>query len=114
MKADIKTRHRQKRNGTCWRHPTDVRLRVPRKTAATIALMEMGITDYAVIAAAVDLDVNEVKQIDLTTEGPIRRLGVEGIPVGEYFNLRTVVCCPKCGAKVTIAPCVACSTRKSS
>ncbi len=114
MKADAKPTRRRSRRGSSWRHPNDAQVRVPRKTAAAIAVMEMGVTDYRVIAEAVGLEVDEVKQIDLATEGPVRRLGVQGIPAGEFFNLRTTICCPKCGAKVTIAPCVACSSRKTA
>jgi len=114
MKADAKPSRRRSRRGNAWRHPSDAQLRVPRKTAAAIAVMEMGIKDYRLIGEAVGLEAADVKEIDLAGDGPIRRLGVQGIPAGEYFNLRTTICCPKCGAKVTIAPCVACSSQKAS
>ena len=48
-----------------WRHPHDPGIVVSRKFAAVIALMQMGISDFHLIAEAVDLGVDEVKRIDI-------------------------------------------------
>ena len=91
-----------------WRHPSKRSIKVPHRAAAAIAVMEMGVTDYSVIASAVGLTVDEVKRIDMAEDSPIRQLGCEGIPYGEYFTLEKVIRCPKCHAMVRFAPCVAC------
>ena len=49
-----------------------------------------------------------VATIDSATDRNIRRIGVDGIPSGEYFTLLEKVRCPGCGAWITVAPCVAC------
>jgi hypothetical protein len=91
-----------------WRHPLKRNIKVPHRTAAAIAVMEMGVSDYSVIATAVGLTIDEVKQIDMAEDSPIRQLCCEGIPYGEYFTLEREIRCPKCHAKVRFAPCVAC------
>ncbi|MFV2069130.1 MAG: hypothetical protein ACC645_19355, partial [Pirellulales bacterium] len=80
---------------------TRARLRVPRQTAAVLALIETGITDYEVLSAAVGLSIEEVRQIDMAHDPEIRRLGIHGLPSGEYFRLRNRVRCPKCSAWLT-------------
>ena len=97
---------RQKRSD--WRHPLKHDLVVPYRVAAVVALMEMGIADYAEIAHAVNLTVEEVACIDLTEDASIRQLCVEKIPYGEYFKLDEEIRCPKCNAMIRVAPCVAC------
>jgi len=89
-------------------------LRVPRRTAAVLALIETGITDYEVLSKAVGLSVDEVFQIDMAQDPEIRRLGIDGLPSGEYFRLRNRVRCPKCSAWLTVAPCVACHVQKET
>ncbi len=91
-----------------WRHPLKRSIKVPHRAAAAIAVMEMGVSDYSVIASAVGLTVEEVKRIDMAEDSPIRQLGCEGIPYGEYFTLEKDIRCPKCHAMVRFAPCVAC------
>ncbi|MFV2069547.1 MAG: hypothetical protein ACC645_21495 [Pirellulales bacterium] len=91
-----------------WRHPRKRSIKVPHRAAAAIAVMEMGVSDYSVIATAVGLTVEEVRRIDMAEDSPIRELGSEGIPYGEYFTLEKVIRCPKCHAMVRFAPCVAC------
>ena len=91
---------------------TRSRLRVPRQTAAVLALIETGITDYEILSVAVGLSIEEVRQIDMAQDPEVRRLGIHGLPSGEYFRLRNRVRCPKCSAWLTIAPCVACHVQK--
>ena len=94
-----------------WSDPADRPIRVPRRTAATLALMQIGISDYAKIALAVGLTEREVRQIDMAKDPAVRELGVRGIPPGTYFHLRRRVRCPQCAAWITVAPCVACQIR---
>ncbi|OHB86365.1 MAG: hypothetical protein A2V98_17025 [Planctomycetes bacterium RBG_16_64_12] len=93
---------------TAWRHPADRDLVVPYRAAAVVALMEIGISDYSVIANALSLTVEEVRWIDSAEDGSIRRLSVETIPYGEYFKLDAEIRCPKCNAMIRVVPCVAC------
>ena len=91
-----------------WRHPLKRSIKVPHRAAAAIAVMEMGVSDYTIIASAVGLTVEEVERIDMAEDSPIRQLSCEGIPYGEYFTLEKDIRCPKCHAMVKFAPCVAC------
>ncbi len=91
-----------------WRHPLKRHIEVPYRIAAAIAVMEMGVSEYAAIATAVGLTVEEVKRVDMVEDLPVRQLVVARIPVGESFKLDNRIRCPKCRAKVGIAPCVAC------
>ncbi len=91
-----------------WRHPLKRSIEVPYRIAAAIAVMEMGISEYAVIARAVGLTVEEVERVDMAEDPSVRRLAVARIPVGESFKLDNRVRCPKCQAEVRLAPCVAC------
>ena len=91
-----------------WRHPLKQSLEVPYRFAAAIAVMEMGICEYSVIARAVGLTVEEVKRVDEAKDLSVRELAVAGIPVGESFELHSCVRCPNCEAEVNLAPCVAC------
>jgi len=74
-------------------------IKVPHRAAAAIAVMEMGVSDYSVIASAVGLTVEEVERIDRAEDSPIRQLSCEGIPYGEYFTLEghplSQVPCPR-------------------
>jgi hypothetical protein len=91
-----------------WRHPLEPRIEVSYRVAAAIAVMQMGITEYSVIAEAVGLSIEEVRQIDTAEDCRVRQLAVAGIPCGEYFKLDHRVRCPKCQALVDLAPCVTC------
>lgn len=93
-----------------WRHPTKSDIRVPYKTAAAMAVMEMGITDFDDIAEAVGLTVADIKRIDQVEEEGVRRLCSERIPYGEYFKLAIHLRCPRCSAKTIMAPCATCMT----
>ncbi len=106
--------HQPTQGGGFWRHPTVPDVVLPYNVAAVIAVMQMGIMDHAVIAAAVGLDIETVEQIDAAQDSTIRRLAVEGIPSGEHFKLRTQVRCPRCNWRVRTAPCVACTQRRLS
>lgn len=98
---------RNRRSGL-WQHPQRLYIEVPYRVAAAIAVMEMGISDYSVIAGAVGLTVEEVERIDMAEDSSVRMLAVAGIPAGEFFKLDNRVRCPKCQAKLSIAPCIAC------
>jgi hypothetical protein len=93
-----------------WRHPSDPRIEVPYRVAAAIAVMEMGISEYSVIADAVGLTVEEVERVDMVEDPAVRRLALTGIPAGESFKLKRRVRCPRCQAKVALAPCIACQS----
>jgi hypothetical protein len=107
-KAVSKHGGRRKRRNRLWRHPFKHCIRVPYRIAAAIAVIEMGISEYSVIARAVGLTVEEVERVDMAEDASVRRLIVARIPVGEWFKLDDFVRCPKCLAKVRLAPCVAC------
>ncbi len=91
-----------------WRHPLNTNIVVPCKSAAAIAVMQMGISDLLTIGLAIDLDPTLVEAIDSAEDPLIRQLAVEGIPDGEFFKLRARVICPKCKRSVLLAPCLAC------
>jgi len=91
--------------------PISSRINVPRRTAATLALMQMGIRDYETLASVVGLTPQQIEHIDMAKDPEVRALGVQGIPFGEYFHLRRRVRCPGCAAWITVAPCVACQVR---
>jgi len=103
-RSDPKKRHKR----SAWRHPLKPDLVVPYRAAAVVALREMGVSDYAVIAAALSLTVEEVRRIDSADDPSIRRLCVEKIPYGEYFKLDEEIRCPRCNATIKVVPCVAC------
>ncbi|MBN1908480.1 MAG: hypothetical protein JW818_01965 [Pirellulales bacterium] len=94
-----------------WRHPFKPHIKVPYYVAVAIAVMEMGISDYTVIAYATGLTVEEVERIDMVEDPAVRRLALARIPLGETFRLANRVRCPKCQAKVGLAPCIACRGR---
>ena len=93
-----------------WRHPTQRGIKVPYAAAAAISLMEMGITDYERIGAAVGLKPDEVERIDMAEDKSIRQLCLAGVPYGHYFTLESHIRCPKCSGMITLAPCVACDS----
>jgi hypothetical protein len=93
-----------------WRHPFHRSIEVPYSTALVMAMIQMGVSDYAVIAKAAGLHVAEVRRIDMVEDRAVRQLGLAGIPHGVYFKLHEKVRCPKCNALVRMAPCIACNT----
>ena len=50
--------------GRPWRHPLNGAIEVPYRVAAAVAVMEMGISEYGVIAEAVGLTVEDVRRIE--------------------------------------------------
>ena len=91
-----------------WQHPRQIHIQVPYRVAAAIAVMEMGVSEYSVIAGAVGLTVEEVERVDMAEDPGVRQLAVARIPTGEFFRLDNRVRCPRCQAKLSIVPCVAC------
>ena len=91
-----------------WRHPSKLHIKVPYRVAAVVAVMEMGISDYAVIADAVGLSIEEVERVDMVEDPAVRQLALAGIPAGASFKLSHRLRCPRCQAKVSLAPCIAC------
>jgi hypothetical protein len=91
-----------------WRHPLKRSIEAPYRVAAAIAVMAMGVSEYRVIAEAVGLTVDEVRDIDSAEDSSVRELAVAGIPRGESFKLDRQIQCPKCQAKVNVAPCIFC------
>ena len=96
--------HRNRR----WRHPRKPYIEVPYRVAAAIAVMEMGVADYSVIASAVGLTVEEVERVDMGEDSAVRQLALARIPIDECFRLVNRVRCPRCHAELELAPCVAC------
>ncbi|HUS40112.1 MAG: hypothetical protein WBF93_07320 [Pirellulales bacterium] len=95
-----------------WIHPQKPWLRLRRKVVAVIAVIEMGIHDHERIASIVGLKPDEVARIDEAEDKSIRELSLEGIPHGEFFVLAREIRCPECGARLTLAPCATCQTRR--
>ena len=96
------------RRSRVWRHPLKRTIEAPYRVAAAIAVMAMGISEYRVIAEAVGLTVEEVRDVDSAEDLLVKELAVAGIPSGEFFRLRQLVRCPRCRAKVNVAPCIRC------
>ena len=95
-----------------WRHPFKRCIELPYRIAAAIAVMEMGISEYSVIARAVGLTVEEVERVDMAEDSSVRQFAAARIPVGESFKLDNYVRCPKCQAEVGFAPCIACRSSR--
>ncbi|HBO45530.1 MAG TPA: hypothetical protein DD670_16680 [Planctomycetaceae bacterium] len=106
--ADKRQERRGSQRTRPWRHPSSPHIKLPYRVAAAVAVMEMGISDYSVIAHAVGLSVEEVERIDMVEDPAVRQLALAGIPVGESFKLSRRIRCPKCQAKIALAPCIAC------
>jgi hypothetical protein len=105
---------RRNRRAKLWKHPLKPHVEMPYQVAATVAVMQMGIAEYSVIAEAVGLTVEEVGQIDAATDPSVRELAATGVPCGEYFKLDRRVRCPKCRVLVRLAPCIACLCSQES
>lgn len=86
----------------------ETQLPISRPAAAAITLMQAGVTDLSVIAAAVGLPLAEVERIDAAEDPTIRKLAVQGIPDDLVFRLRKAVVCPTCGRRIFLVPCVSC------
>jgi hypothetical protein len=57
-----------------WQHPLYHAIEFPYQVAAAIAVMEMGISEYGVIAEAVGLTVAELKVIGTAADTKIRQI----------------------------------------
>lgn len=99
---------KRNRRNKLWRHPLQRSIEVPYRVAAAIAVMEMGISEYSVIAKAVGLSVEEVERVDRVEDASVRQLALAKIPIDVSFKLDNRVRCPRCQAEVGLAPCVAC------
>lgn len=95
--------------GRIWRHPDDRAITLPYESAAALAVMAAGVSDYQVIADAVGMTRKEVRQLDNSQDQSVKRLVVNGLPEGQFFKLRERLRCPKCGAPIILVPCVSCS-----
>lgn len=111
MKSNLFENQKSKRRA--WRHPAIRSLAVPYRAAAAVALLDMGVRDYATIAQAVGLSIADVERIETAEDRPIRDLCSARIPFGTYFKLDAKVRCPKCSAWIVIAPCIACDRPSS-
>ena len=109
MKNVQTPKRRKKSKLRLWRHPNKGSIQVPYRDAMALAVMQMGLSDYAVIAAVTRLTVEDVKRIDMMEDASIRQLWREGLPDGEFFKLYETVRCPKCRATTIFAPCVSCT-----
>ena len=99
---------RRDRQTRMWQYPFKPHIKVPYRVAAAIAVMEMGISDYSVIADAVGLTIEEVEGVDMAEDPVVRQIALARIPIDESFKLQHRVRCPKCQAKVSLVPCIAC------
>ena len=81
---------------------------LPVGVQAAVAVMQMGFSDYAEIAAAVGLTDEEVRRIDMAEDAKVRQLAIDGVPPGKQFRLVRPLRCPKCRQRITIAPCIVC------
>lgn len=84
-----------------------------KKLIAAFVLIEAGIRDPNVIADAVGLAIGQVAEIVATTDTKLRRQAINGIPNGFTFSLRSIVRCPGCRQRITIAPCMTCRVARS-
>lgn len=90
------------------------RRQLPRNVEATLAVMQMGVSDYATIATSLGISEKEVAAIDLSDDVRIRRMAINGVPAEKRFRLLKPLRCPKCRARITVAPCLACSDTPES
>lgn len=90
--------------------------RTPRywRELGAVALMRMGRTDYAEIAALVDLTVADVERIDEAPDARLRSWAVYGTPLGEFVELTRPVRCRGCGTRVDKAPCLRCQIERQA
>ena len=81
---------------------------LPLRSEAALAVMQMGITDYGLIATAVGIPEEEVARIDHSEDERIRRLAVHGVDPAKRYHLVRPLRCPKCRARISVAPCLIC------
>ena len=81
---------------------------LPTRVEAALAVMQMGVTDYATIASTVGLPEEDVVKIDHSDDQRIRGLAVRGLDPEKRFHLVRPIRCPKCRHRITIIPCLTC------
>jgi hypothetical protein len=81
---------------------------LPTRVEAVLAMIEMGVTDYATIASTVGLAEEDVIEIDHSDDQRIRRIAVRGLDPEKRFHLVRPIRCPKCRNRITVAPCLTC------
>ena len=84
------------------------RKRLSKKQIAAFVLIESGIRDLTIIAAAVGLSKGKVAEIISTTDAHLRRQTINGIAPDFTFSLHDAVRCPGCRHRITVAPCITC------
>ena len=85
-----------------------------KKLIATFVLIESGIRDHTVIADAVGLREGQVAEIVATTDTELRRQIINGVPTGFTFSLRSIIRCPGCRQRITLAPCMTCRVARAT
>ena len=96
-----------------WRDPRKRGFELPYQMAAAVAVMQMGVRDFQVIAAAVGLSVDEIAKIDRADDDTVRHLAISGFPPGERLRLREAIRCPRCRGRTQVAPCALCECLES-
>ena len=81
---------------------------LPRRVEAALAMMQMGVSDYATIASTVGLEEADVIEIDHSDDQRIRRIAIQGVDPEKQFHLMRPIRCPKCRNRITVAPCLTC------
>lgn len=81
---------------------------LPLRVEAALAVMQMGIDDYATIASTVGLTEAEVERIDHSQDKRIRSLAVHGLAPERRYRLVRPLRCPKCRSRINVAPCLTC------
>jgi hypothetical protein len=81
---------------------------LPTRVEAALAVMQMGVSDYATIASTVGLPQEDVIEIDHSDDDRIRRLAVRGLDPEKRFHLVRPLRCPKCRNRITVVPCLTC------
>jgi hypothetical protein len=81
---------------------------LPTRVEAALAVMQMGVTDYATIAFTVGLPQADVIEIDHADDHRIRHLAVRGLDPEKRFHLVHPIRCPKCRNRITVVPCLTC------
>jgi len=82
---------------------------LPLRVEAALAVMQMGVSDYAQIASSVGLTEEQVESIDMSDDVRIRSLAAHGVCPDKRYRLVRPLRCPKCRGRITVAPCLTCS-----
>lgn len=79
--------------------------RTSRKVGAVLALLQTGVTQYATLAKATGLSVDDVQQVCADRDAH----ALEDSAAHVYYHLRCNITCPVCGGHIYLVPCVACT-----